>query len=312
VSAVGSVAYRSGSAGSAELGWFNASGASIATIGEPDPNALQYPELSRDGRRLAVTRTVQVNQDIWLTDSKRSGWARFTFDAANDTCPLWSPDGTRIIFSSNRKGAFNLYLAPVDAPGGEAELLESSNAKVAQDWSSDGRFLLFYESNPRSGRDLWSLDLSDTHATPQAVANTVFDETLAQFSPDGHWVAYQTNESSRFEIVVQPFPNPRGVKWQVSSGGGVAPRWRPDGKELYFIAPDAKLMAAAIVKASSAEFGAGTPMTRFQTRISGGGAVANNRPNYAVAADGRFLMVQPLEEALPITLILNPNLTGAK
>ena len=141
--------------------------------------------------------------------------------------------------------------------------------------------------------------------TPRVVANTPAEELLAQFSPDGRWVAYQTNESGRFEVVVQPFPG-AGGKWLVSTAGGVAPRWRADGKELYFVAPDATLMAAPVTAAGTS-FEAGTPVALFPTRIVEGGSVTQNRPQYAVARDGRFLINQPVADATatPITLILN-------
>ena len=141
--------------------------------------------------------------------------------------------------------------------------------------------------------------------TPRVVANTLAEEVLAQFSPDGRWVAYQTNESGRFEVVVQPFPD-AGGKWQVSTDGGVAPRWRADGKELYFLAPDATMMAVPVTAAGTS-FEAGTPVALFPTRIVDGGTVTRNRPQYAVARDGRFLINQPVADATaaPITLILN-------
>ena len=141
--------------------------------------------------------------------------------------------------------------------------------------------------------------------TPRVVANTPAEELLAQFSPDGRWVAYQTNESGRFEVVVQPCPDAGGT-WQASTAGGVAPRWRADGKELYFVAPDATLMAVPVT-AAGASFEAGTPVALFPTRIVGGGTVAIGRPQYAVARDGRFLINQPVADATatPITLILN-------
>ena len=141
--------------------------------------------------------------------------------------------------------------------------------------------------------------------TPRAVANTVAEEVLAQFSPDGRWVAYQTNESGRFEVVVQPFPNASG-KWQVSTAGGAAPRWRADGQELYFLAPDATMMAAPVT-AAGASFAAGTPVALFPTRIVEGGTLTTNRPQYAVARDGRFLINQTVADAVaaPITLLLN-------
>jgi Tol biopolymer transport system component len=189
-------------------------------------------------------------------------------------------------------------------------LLDTPHVKTAQDWSADGRFLLFYEVNPKTtGRDLWSLDLTDKERTPRVVVNTDAQETLAQFSPNGRWVAYQTDESNRFEIVVQPFPEARGVRFPVSRNGGVAPRWSADGEELYFIAPDSSLMAVQVLKMDGSTFEAGTPVALFPTRIVGGGSIRANRPNYDVSRDGRFLILQPVEET-PITLILNPSLEG--
>jgi Tol biopolymer transport system component len=298
-----------------QLAWFDRTGKPLGVAGETDTSGLSSPELSADDQRVVVARTVQVNQDIWLMDLARGGFTRFTFDAAQDTLPLWSPDGTRVAFSSSRKSVFNLYLGRANAPGSEELLLETPNVKVAQDWSADGRFLLFYDvDTKKTGRDLWSLDLTDKEHKPRVVMNTPFEETMAQFSPDGRWVAYQTNESNRFEIVVQPFPEAPGVKFQVSTGGGVAPRWRADGRELYFIAPDSSLMAVPVIKMDGSMFEVGTPAALFPTRIVGGGGVSTNRPNYDVSRDGRFLINEPVEEAslTPITLILNPNLKGQR
>ena len=313
-SAEGSVAYRTGGAGRVQLTWFDRTGNVLGAAGEADENGLQYPQLSPDGRRVVVNRTMQSNQDVWVMDLNRGALTRQTFDAVQDVGPLWSPDGSRIVFSSNRKGSFNLYLARSDAPGGEQLLLESPNTKVVQDWSQDGRYLLFYETDSKTQRDLWSLDMTDKTMKPQVVVNTPFEESLAQFSPDGHWVAYQTNESSRFEIVVQPFPDARGIKWQVSTGGGVAPRWRADGKELYYVAPDSTLVAVPVIRAAGSTFETGTPVTLFSTRIMGGGSVVMNRSNYTVSTDNRFLIAQPLADASmsPITVILNPSFERTK
>jgi Tol biopolymer transport system component len=135
--------------------------------------------------------------------------------------------------------------------------------------------------------------------------NTPFNERHAQFSPDGRWVAYATNESGRYEIVVQPFPASAG-KWQVSINGGLQPRWRADGRELYFIAPDGTLMAAS-VNASAATFAAAVPVALFRSRITGGGTNLPDHPYYAVSRDGRFLILQSAGEPTvsPITLLLN-------
>jgi eukaryotic-like serine/threonine-protein kinase len=307
VSGTGRIAYRSTvGVTQKQLTWFDRTGKALGVAGEPDSNSVGYPQLSADGRRLAITRAVQNNGDIWLLDLARSGLSRLTFDEALDSYALWSPDATHIVFSSQRKGGItNFYMKSSAGSGADELLFENPNVKIPQDWSSDGRFLLYYEVQPKTGRDLWVLDMTTKELKPRVVANTPFEEKEAQFSPDGRWVAYETNESGRFQIVVQSFPDVSG-KWQVSTAGGTQPRWRADGKELYFIAPDSKLMAVP-VNGSSAAFEAGTPVALFQTRISGGGALPPNRPQYAVSRDGRFLINQDIEDSAtsPITLILN-------
>jgi Tol biopolymer transport system component len=267
--------------------------------------------------------------DMSIVQPMMGGMTRFTFDPANDVTPLWSPDGMRVALSSNGKGPGNLYVK--DAGGARAEelLLETPNDKFPQDWSKDGRFLLYEDRDPKTGRDLWALPMSGAGEAqgrqaaavnnaspigrshqemtgndrkPIGIVNTPFDERNGQFSPDGRWVAYETNESRRFEIVVQPFPGPGG-KWQVSTGGGIQPRWRADGKELYFVAPDGKLMAAPITP--GATFAAGTPVALFAVTLV---PTSVNKHEYTVSRDGRFLVNQPVEEtstSTPITLILN-------
>jgi len=160
---------------------------------------------------------------------------------------------------------------------------------------------LYFNQDPKTGGDLWAMPMTGNDHKPIVVANTPFEERTAQFSPDGRWVAYDTNESGRFQIVVQPFPNPTG-KWQVSTTGGIQPRWSKDGNELYFIAPDGKLMAATI-HTSESSFGAGRPEALFQTRMN----LNPYKHSYAVSADGRFLINQLVNESAttPITLLLN-------
>ncbi len=232
---------------------------------------------------------------------------RLTFEAADEMNPVWSPDERQIAFASNGTGVIDLYLTPSNGSGGVEHLMKSPGNKATQDWSRDGRWLLYYEVHPTTGRDLWTLDMTSPQRTPRVVLNTPADEVLAQFSPDGRRVAYQTNESGRFEVVVQSFPD-AGSKSQVSTAGGTAPRWRADGKELYFLAPDATMMAVPVTVAGPS-FSAGTPVALFPARSVNGGNQAVNRAQYAVARDGRFLINQPVADAsaAPITLILNWN-----
>src|SRR5262249_45057311 len=151
-----------------------------------------------------------------------------------------------------------IYLKSLTGAGDEQPVLESPQAKLTVDWSQDGRYLLYEAADAKTGFDLWALPINGDRK-PIAVSNTLFEEGNGRFSPDGHWVAYQSNEPGRFEIYVQPFPGP-GVRSQVSTAGGTDPRWQPDGKELFFIAPAGKLMATS-VRIQNASFEPGSPQT---------------------------------------------------
>ncbi len=190
VSSSGLVAFRTGGGQRLQLVWRDRTGRALGVAGEADANSPSYLELSSDGRRAAVQRIVENNTDVWLLDLARGGSSRFTFDIANEQLPTWSPDGTRIAFSSNRTGRNNLYLKLASGAGSETLLLDTPNNKQAQDWSRDGRFLLYYEIDPVMGRDLWALDMTGERK-PTIVANTMFEERSARFSPDGRWVAYR-------------------------------------------------------------------------------------------------------------------------
>jgi Tol biopolymer transport system component len=305
VSETGMLAYRTGgSVTRRRLAWFDRSGKEVGTLGAPDENVLQDPELSPDGRRVAVVRTVQGNEDLWLIDGARGVPSRFTFDPAQDGHPIWSPDGSRIVFSSNRMGTFDLYQKASSGAGSDELLLESSIVKFPQDWSPDGRFLLYLQQDPKTGLGLWILPLFGERK-PFPFVYTIFWKGNGQFSPDGRWVAYQSNESGRYEVYVQPFSGPGG-KCQVSNGGGIEARWRRDGKELFYIAPDGKLMAVPI-QAAGQSLDAGAPVTLFQTRIVGGSSYAAKQ-QYAVAPDGRRFLINIADEestASPITIVTN-------
>ncbi|HZM89403.1 MAG TPA: hypothetical protein VFF31_22970, partial [Blastocatellia bacterium] len=258
-------------------------------------------------KRVAVERGELQGQggssDIWLFETgPRGAMDRFTSDPAQDIDPLWSPDGSRIVFSSDRDGPLNLYQRAVSATGGDEPLLKSDNGKSPNDWSVDGRFILYSEQDPKTGLDLWVLALSGEQKR-EPFLRTDFSELQGQFSPDGKWIAYASIESGRWEVYVRSFPD-RGGKWPVSTNGGVQPKWRRDGKELFYISADKKLMAVA-VKADGATFEPDVPKTLFELRVPGN--LAGPRNWYAVSKDGRFLVNTNLEEATapPTTVVLN-------
>jgi Tol biopolymer transport system component len=228
----GIVAYRTGAAGGTrQLTWLDRSGKKVGTVGALDSAGLTDVELSPDGKRAAVHRAVNGNTDIWLIDAARGVPTRFTYDVAADQRPIWSSDGSRVVFQSSRKGGFNLYTKLSSGTGADELLLESDQAKAPADWSSDGRFLLFRSLDPQTGYDLWVLPTSGDKK-PFPFLKTSFEERDGQFSPGNQWIAYQSNESGRFEIYVQPFPGP-GAKFQISTNGGAQPRWNKNGKEIY-------------------------------------------------------------------------------
>ncbi len=308
VSATGVLAYRATAAGRRRLVWVDRSGARTGTMGDPDDNGLLNPTLSPRGESVAVQQTDQGNQDIWVLD--RVGLpTRITFDRAADGFPVWSPDGHRLVFRSNRRSSFDLYETPARGGGTEQRLLESAQTKFPLDWSADGRFLLYRVLDPTTGNDLWSLPLIEK-GKPSAIVQTPFEENNGELSPNGRWVAYDSNESGRFEVYAQSFPGP-GRKWQISTAGGIAPRWRRDGRELFYLAPDGALVAVPVrPSADDQGLDRSTPVRLFRAPIAYGGSIqgGNVRQQYAVAVDGKhFLINVTTDDALapPITIVQN-------
>jgi len=299
----GVLTYRAGRPTLTRLSWFDRSGKSLGTLGSSEQIGLTNLRLAPDGRRVAVERSLQSETDVWLLDSSRQTRLTHEPEGTIARLPLWSPDGTRIAFESVRAGRVALSAKPSGEDGAEDVLFASPETKIPCDWSTDGRFLVYYVPNPQSGTDLWVLP-SDTRM-PFIFLRTEANELWGQFSPDGRWMAYQSNETGRYEIYVRPFQS-RGGAIPISTAGGVYPRWSRDGKELYFIAPDAKLMAVA-VHTTATTLDAGGPVPLFQTRRLGGGSnVIGRSHQYDVAADGRFLINVDAElSATPITILLN-------
>jgi len=301
VSENGILAYRGGSYQIGHLLWIDRSGKQIGQLGAAD---LYFTlGLSPDEKRVAVDRVDADTgaTDLWLFDLARGIPSRFTTDPAPDWYPLWSPDGSQIVFTSNREAnRGNLYQKFTNGLGTEEELLRSDERKVPDDWSSDGKFIVYESLNPKTKIDLWLLPMTGDRK-PVPFLQTEFNEQQAQFSPNGKWIAYTSDESGAPEVYVQTFPA-SGGKFRISTGGGCQPQWRRDGNELFYIAPDRRLMAVDVK--TVAAFEASVPKPLFETRIF---LMTNFRNHYVVSRDGqRFLINSRLEETSgPITVVLN-------
>jgi Tol biopolymer transport system component len=311
VSKSGIIVYRAGSVASRQLAWFDRAGREIEKVGKPDTDNLWLWSVSPDRRHLALNRTTSGNFDVWLIEITRGLLTRLTSDARFDRSAIWSPDGTRILFSSGRTGAPRLYARSVSgAPNSETLLAPTTVIDTPTDWSKDGRFVLYNSVDQKTGSDIWALpmDREGKPGPPGAVVQTNALEEQARFSPDGNWVAFQSNESGQMEIYLQPFPGP-GSKTRVSTNGGIQAMWSSDGRELFYLALDGKLMAVPIKTASSRsniEPGAAIPL--FWTRMLGADQpTAYTNPEYIVSGDGKQFLMNTKSEtpAGPITVILN-------
>jgi eukaryotic-like serine/threonine-protein kinase len=303
-SAGGILVYESNLSTRSQLIWLDRSGKELGKVGSIQEE--RHVALSPDDKTAATVRT---NQGIWLYDVQRGGETRFTSPTLPGSAPVWSPDGSLIAFGSGK----GLYLK--DASGGLKEelLLENGNAKTPSDWSRDGRYLIYTETDPKGQGDIWYLadPLSKSgDRKPVKFQGTEAMESQGQLSPDGRWLAYASNESGKYEVYVRPFPSGPG-RWKVSAGQGAyrEPRWRRDGKELFFLEaqfPVNRLMSVAVQSGPHGDFQAGTPQALFEFREITS-TPTNNNFLYSPGADGqRFLVhVQPGDAAPTVNVVTN-------
>jgi hypothetical protein len=305
VSQTGALAYMAGDpqSGRQELLWVDRSGQQLGVAAA----AANYGgiRLSPDEKSITFSRADEANVDVWVLDLVRGVPSRITFDPAVDNLPIWSPDGRRILWSSRRSGNYDLYVKAASGTGQDEKLITMGTPTGwATDWSHDGKFVLCERPGEKTGEDLWiapqSTGAPGEPQKPFPYLTSPFNERNGVFSPDGHWIAYESDESGRLEVYVQAFPL-TNQKVRISTGGGTDAAWSKNGGELFYLAADKNLMAVPY-RATVATFEPGAGKVLF--------AVPGNafRRSYAVTGDGRrFLIGKPVDESInePITLVLN-------
>jgi serine/threonine protein kinase/Tol biopolymer transport system component len=290
------VAQKGGDTGVSQMLWFDRRGQEVGVASKP--GVYGNLSLAPNGKFVAADAMDpgSQNTDVWTYDLTTESAKRLTFDPAIDSSPIWSPDSSRIVFCSDRGQRFNLYLK--DATGAQEEQVipQEGLDRYPTDWSHDGKYVLY-----ERGNDLWFVTLSDLRST--LFFKGLSTPRAGRFSPDGKWVAYASNESGRVEVYVTSFPEAHG-KWQVSNAGGEQPKWRSDGKEFYYLAPDGKIMAAPVT--TGAKFDAGTPVALFQANPREMVATSEQF-SYDVSKDGqKFLINTQLKTAMtPMSVVVN-------
>ena len=292
-----------------QLSWFNRAGKALGTVGEP--GEYENFRLSTDGRRVAAARHNAGEADLWLLETDRGVASRFTSRPGANNYPIWSPVGRTVVF---RYGP-NLFRKEATGTGDAERLTGPTDNQYATDWSSDGRWVLYYEITASTGSDLWVLPMTPDRkpeAKPRPYLRTQFNERSGRFSPEAnpHWVAYDSDESGRDEVYIDAFPEPHN-KVRISTGGGRFPEWSPDGRELFYVAPNLKLMAVSLKTVGNAAE-TSTPRELFALPTFEDGF----NP-YDVAPDGQRFLVRTLPEgqaSQPLTLLRNwpALLTGLK
>ncbi len=290
------VAQKAGDSGASQLLWFDRKGQEIGMVLKP--GIYGNISLSPNGKAVAsdTTDPASQNTDVWTYDLENQSAKRLTFDAAIDSTPIWSPDGSRIVFGSNRGVHFDLYLKGTNGAQEEKPIPQDDIDRFPTDWSRDGKYILY-----ERGADLWFVTIPEFQPTQFLKASSTLKG--GRFSPDGKWIAYSSNESGRWEVYVTSFPEAHG-KWQVSNAGGVEPKWRGDGQELFYLSPESKMMAVPVKTGPS--FDPGTPAALFQANPREMLATSEQF-SYEVSRDGqKFLINTHLKTAItPLSVVLN-------
>jgi dipeptidyl aminopeptidase/acylaminoacyl peptidase len=310
----GVLAFRSSQGEMSQFTWFDRGGRLLETVGVP--GNYRAPTISPDDKQLAFVRTDDQGDDIWIQDLSRQVLSRFTFDPGMESLPIWSPDGATILYFSNPDGSTGKIVKKnADGTGAEQLVVNASgiHGAIPAQVSPDGKLLFYSGSTGLSPFSIFVWPLAGEFPTPGRthpeltkgqepipILVTAFNNRDPQISPDGHWMAYVSDETKRFEVYVQPFPPP-GRKWQISSGGGSQPTWRADGKELFFVSGQ-KLQAVDMRLGKN--FAIGTPHVLFEMRThitTGGGK------NYVPSRDGQRFLINSLLDATasPINVVLN-------
>ncbi len=291
VSRSGTLVYRAGAETRKNLVWMDRSGKTIETVASLGD--YRAPTLSPDQSKIAVGH----DGDIWVIDRGRANSAtRLTFDPSNDVSPVWSPDGRQIVFASSRSGSAHLYVKSASGTGPEVELTEGVEPF---DWSRDGRFLSFFRSEGENEEDIYLMSMTGTRRAVPLIA-TRFSEYEARFSPDSKWIVYGSEESGRPEVYVQTFPL-SDLKVQISANGGVQPIWSRDGREIFFLGLDGKVMSTAVTIAP--QFTSGVPRALFQTNSD----ILYTHNSFEPSADGQRFIVATYAGAEPpmLAIVLN-------
>jgi serine/threonine protein kinase len=298
----GALIYREGNRQQTQLVWLDRSGKSEEKLFEP---AIYHePSLSPDGKKILVGRQDEGPQDLYMLDLVRGSPQRLTFDPQNDVSSVLSPDGSQIIYASNRSGAFDFYEKASNGAGADELILPGKSNQFPDSWSKDGKYLLYEVDNGVDYKfDLFILPLTGDR-TPFPYLQTSFIEAHAQFSPDGKWIAYVSDQNGRADVYVESFPRGSG-KWQISTAGGDQPQWRTDGKELFYLAPDRNIMSVSVSNSDGLSFG--RPVALFQTNMTLTG-ISDDRNSYVPTADGQKFLVSQLVDVAnsqPWNVVIN-------